>query len=300
MHQRFVDAEVGVAQLDVLADEGDADGLARLVDLLHHPLPLPVVRLLRETECPGNVAAETGALEDQRNLVDRRGGRHADDGFLLDVAEEGDLVADVVRHLLVGAADDDIRLDTDAPEVTDTHLGRLGLHLAGGAELGEEGDVDTEAVATADLSPHLANGLQVCLALDIADRAADLDDDDVGVMLPGGKADAALDLVGDMRDDLDGAAEVVTTALLGDDRGVDLAGGDVRRPGEVLVDEALVVAEVEVGLGAVVRHEDLTMLVGRHRAGVDVEIGVELHDRDAGATILDQPSERGCGDALAD
>jgi hypothetical protein len=40
--------------------------------------------------------------------------------------------------------------------------------------------------------------------------------------------------------------------------------------------EALVMAEVEIGLGTVVGHEDLAVLIGAHRPGIDVEIGVEL------------------------
>ena len=43
------------------------------------------------------------------------------------------------------------------------------------------------------------------------------------------------------------------------------------------VGEALVVAEVEVGLGAVVGHEDLAVLVRAHRAGIHVDVRVELH-----------------------
>jgi hypothetical protein len=40
--------------------------------------------------------------------------------------------------------------------------------------------------------------------------------------------------------------------------------------------EALVVAEIEIGLRAVVGHEDLAVLIRAHRARIDVEIGVEL------------------------
>ncbi|GHG41933.1 hypothetical protein GCM10017567_74590 [Amycolatopsis bullii] len=40
-------------------------------------------------------------------------------------------------------------------------------------------------------------------------------------------------------------------------------------------------ADVEVGLGAVVGDEHLTVLERVHRPGVDVEIGVELLHRDA-------------------
>jgi len=59
------------------------------------------------------------------------------------------------------------------------------------------------------------------LRFDVADRPADLSDDDVrampaGVRL-GHRPDAAFDLVGDMRDHLDGVAEVFATSLFGDD-----------------------------------------------------------------------------------
>jgi hypothetical protein len=53
-----------------------------------------------------------------------------------------------------------------------------------------------------------------------------------------------------------------------------------------VVGEALVVAEVEVGLGAVVGDEDLAVLEGRHRPGVDVDVGVELQQRDLEAARL--------------
>ena len=42
------------------------------------------------------------------------------------------------------------------------------------------------------------------------------------------------------------------------------------------VGEALVVAEVEIGLGAVVGDEHFAVLEGAHRARVHVEVGVHL------------------------
>ena len=59
-------------------------------------------------------------------------------------------------------------------------------------------------------------------------------------------------------------------------------------------------AEVEVGLGTVGGDVDLTMLVGGHGAGVDVEIGVEFLDDDGDVTGLEEPADGGRGDALAD
>ena len=63
----------------------------------------------------------------------------------------------------------------------DALLGGLGLELAGGGDVGEEGDVDVVDVLAPHIVAHLADGLEEGLALDVADGAADLDDDDVGV-----------------------------------------------------------------------------------------------------------------------
>ena len=73
--------------------------------------------------------------------------------------------------------------------------------------------------------------------------------------------DASFMRIGDVGDDLDGAALVVAARRsAGDDVGVDSAGGGVVGLGGVDAGEAFVVAEVEVRLGAVVGDEDLTML----------------------------------------
>ncbi len=108
--------------------------------------------------------------------------------------------------------------------------------------------------------------------LDVADGAADLGDDDVDLVV-GEAEDPFLDLVGDVRDDLHGLAEVRAAPLLGEDLLVDRAGRGVRLLGERDVDEALVVAEVEVGLAAVVGDEHLAVLEGVHRPGSTLMYG---------------------------
>jgi hypothetical protein len=69
---------------------------------------------------------------------------------------------------------------------------------------------------------------------------------------------------------------------------------------QVDVEEALVVADVEVGLGAVLGDEDLTVLERVHRARVDVEIGVELLHRHLQPARPEQVSEGGGGEPLAE
>ena len=160
--------------------------------------------------------------------------------------------------------------------------------------------MDVEHVVAPDVLAELADRLEERQALDVADRAADLGDQHVDVELLGEAVDAALDLVRDVRDDLDGAAQKVAAALLLDDGVVDAAGRDVGVALDELVDEALVVAQVEVGLGAVFGDEHLAVLVGAHRAGVDVDVRVELLVCDLEAAGLQQPPDRRRRDALAE
>ena len=57
-------------------------------------------------------------------------------------------------------------------------------------------------------------------------------------------------------------------------------------------------AEVEVGLGTIVGNVDLAMLVGAHRARIDVEVGVELADPHAVSARLEEGGEAGRHQAL--
>ena len=107
-----------------------------------------------------------------------------------------------------------------------------------------------------------------------------------------------LDLVGDVRDHLHGGAEVVAAALLGDHVLVDAAGGEVAAAAGGGAHEALVVAEVEVGLGAVVGDEHLAVLERAHGARVDVDVRVELDQGDLEAARLEDRPERRRGNAL--
>ena len=237
-------------------------------------------------------------MQHLRDVVDRRGVAGVDHGLAVDVAHQRDLALHGVRDRPVGAADDRVGLHADRAQRGDRVLGRLGLQLARRADVGHQRDVQEEDVVAADVVADLAGGLEERQRLDVADGAADLGDHHVDVGA-GHRADPVLDLVGDVRDHLDGVAEVVAAALLGDDLGVDLAGGDVRDAGEVGVEEALVVPDVQVGLGAVVGDEHLAVLERVHRARVDVEVRVELLHRDPQPARLQQAAEAGGGEPLA-
>ena len=189
---------------------------------------------------------------------------------VIDVAEERDLALDVGRERPLAPADQHVGLDSDLHQLAHRVLGRLGLELARGRDPRHQRQVDEQRVLAAHFLAELPDRLEERQRLDVADRAADLGDHHV--VPRRGAPDGGLDLVGDVRNHLHRGAEVFAAPFLADDVLVDPAGGDVVLLRERPIDEALVVAEVEIGLGAVVGDVDLAVLERRHRARIDVDV----------------------------
>jgi len=95
-----------------------------------------------------------------------------------------------------------------------------------------------------------------------------------------------LDLIGDVRDDLYRPAQEIAATLSGDDFSIDAPAGDVGILPELHIGKALIVAQIEIGLCTILEHKDFTVLERRHGAGVHVDVGIELLERDAHATRL--------------
>ena len=112
--------------------------------------------------------------------------------------------------------------------------------------------------------------------------------------------DAPLDLVGDVRDDLHRLAQIHPVALVLEHLLIDLSARCRIGTAQLGVGEALIVAEVEIGLGSIVQHVHLAMLIRAHGAGIDVQIGIELLECNGQSAILQQGSQRRRGEALAE
>ena len=137
--------------------------------------------------------------------------------------------------------------------------------------------------------------------LDIAHGAADFADHHVrrGVVRARNAAHRGLDLVGHVRNHLHGLSQVVAAALARDDLFVDASAGQVVGLRERRVREALVVAQIEIGFGAVVGDEHLAVLERAHGAGIDVQVGIEFLKRDLQAAAFEQAAEARRRDPLA-
>ena len=271
----LVEALVGVGQIDVFSDDRDRHLMGGVERPFDHVLPRPEVGPAGpDVQEVDDLLIHPLAVIDQRNLVDAGDVLGGEDRRHLHIAEEGDLGLDRVGEKVLRPAEKDVRLDADLPEGLDAVLRRFRLDLARRLDEGDPGQVDEDRVLPPDLVAELADRLQEGKALDVAHGAADLDDRHIEAV--GGLLDVILDLVRDVGDHLNGLSQVVAPPLLGNHREIDLPRREVVPLAHPGTGKALVVAEVEVGLRAVVGHEDLAVLEGAHRPRIDVDVGVEL------------------------
>src|SRR5215472_1791303 len=294
--------EVSVRKLDVFADHSNRNRALWPAHAFRQPPPgfqIRCVAVAVEAEVAGDDPAQARVLQHQRHVVDEFDVGHADDSLPRHITEERDLLLQVLVDLPLGAGNDGVRLDADGPQRLNGVLGGLGLHLLAPDQRYQR-DVDVEDVRTAEVVLELADRLQEGLALDVAHGTPNLADHDGCLRLALGAQDALLYLICDVGDHLDGRSQVVAAPLLGDDLGVDLARRHVGGRREVLIDEALVVAQIQVGLGAVVGDEDLAVLVRAHGSGVDVEVGVQFLEVYGEAPAPQDAADRGSRDPFAE
>ena len=194
---------IGIGQRDVFTDNGDLHLFRRMVDLKDHLLPrLHVGRVKVHLHLFKDNAIQPLLLHHERNLVDRRCRTVLNDRIRIHIAEQCDFLLHLARDRLLRATDEDIRLNADGAELLDAVLRRLRLELSRRPDVGEQCHMDVECVILADFLLDLANRLQERQTLDVADRAADLRDDHIGVIRLRHIVDTLLDLICDMRDHL--------------------------------------------------------------------------------------------------
>jgi hypothetical protein len=275
----------------------DRDLVVRILDAIDEIDPrLHVRRCFRQVQPPQDDPVEPLGGEHERDFVDARNVLRRHDRFFVDVAEQPDLALEILVQEAIRPAEQDVRLNTDRAQVADAVLRGLGLQLAGRADERHQCEMDIERVLATNVLAQLSDRLEVGLALDIADGAADFDEHDVDALRH--RADRILDLVGDMRDDLDGAPEVLAAALLLNHREINFSRRPVVVAGRDLVGEPLVVPEVQVRFGAVVGDKHLPVLVWAHRARIDVDVGIELLECNLVAVAFEQRADRGSGESL--
>ena len=141
------------------------------------------------------------------------------------IAKQSELAPFFLWDFAVGAAEQNVRLDADRTQLFHRMLGRLGFQFARARNVGQERQVDVDHLAARQIVLDLADRLEERQALDVADSAADLAQHEVVVVIA--RPDEILDRIGDVRNDLDGRAEIITAALLCQDVLIDATRCDV-------------------------------------------------------------------------
>ena len=299
MRQRLIEALIGIEQAGVFAHHRNGHLALRGGDALDNILPARDIRLTinAEVEVPQHLPVQPLIVIGQRHLINAARIKRRYHTFGPHIAEQCNLAALILRNRPVATAEQDLRLDAHAEQFLHRMLGRLGLQLTSRGDIGHQRQMQKQAARRAQLIGQLPYGFKKGQALNIAHRAADFDEDEIIGLSIG--LNRFLDGIGDMRNDLDGGAEIIPPPLLGDHLGIEPPRGPVigligRNTGE-----ALIMPEVEISLRPVIGDENLAMLIGRHRARIDIEIGVQLAQPHPIAASLQQRPERRRRDALA-
>ena len=144
---------------------------------------------------------------------------------------------------------------------------------------------------------ELADRFEEGQALDVAHRAADFAQHKVDLVIA--DMQEILDLVGDVGNHLNGLAQIVAATLFLEHGGIDPTRADRIRLACRDAGKAFVVAQIQIGFGTIVGHENFAMFKGRHRAGIDVQVRVQFAQTDGKATRLQQGPQRRRGKAFA-
>ena len=114
------------------------------------------------------------------------------------------------------------------------------LEFAGAVDKGNQRQVNKDRMQGWQLVVELPDRFEKRKAFDIANGAANLAQHEVDALIA--REHELLDFVGDVGNDLDRAAQIVAAALLGQDRLVDPARGDVIALAARLAGEPFVVS----------------------------------------------------------
>ena len=102
-----------------------------------------------------------------------------------------------------------------------------------------------------------------------------------------------------MGNDLYGLAQIVAAAFLFQHCRIDPTGTDRIGVARRHTGKPFVMAQIQIGLGAVIRDKDLPVFKRAHRARIDIEIGVKFAQTHRKTAGLQQGTKGGRGQALA-
>ena len=291
MVKRLNERLIGILEAGVLADDGNGHLAFRRVNTVANLFPGIQTRLRGRLDPKGrqHFLVETFLMVGHRHVVDVGNVERLNHRRRTHVAEQRQLAAFRFRNFAIGANEQDIGMNTERLKFLDRMLGRLGLQFTRCRNVGHQRQVHIDGRAARQVIAQLADRLHEGHGFNVADRAADFADHEIEIVIA--FDNEVFDFISNVRNDLNGGAQIVATTFLVDDVLVNPPGGDVIGLGCGTPGKAFVVAKVEISLGTVIRHKHFTVLCRAHGAGIYVQIGVEFAQPHPITTGLQERSE---------
>ena len=290
--QRFRDRDIGILQRNIFADNGN--GYFFIIffqDAGHHIMPTAhILRLVLHVQLAQNNAVQSLLLHEHRHLIDASGRKVLDNCVRVNVAEHSHFFTHFLRNRLFTAADDDIRRNTDAAQLLNAVLRRLGLQLARCRNVRHQRNMDIQDIIFANILFNLTNRLQEGQAFNIAYCATDFRDNEISIILLADAENALLDFIGNVRNNLHRTAQIITTAFFIYYTLVNLTCSGIGILRQVDINKAFIMSQIQICFCTVISNEHLAVLIRTHRPRVNIDIRVELLDGDSVATTLKQAS----------
>ena len=153
-------------------------------------------------------------------------------------------------------------------------LRRFRFQFTGCADIGHQRQVDIDHVLLAGICLELPDGLQKRKAFDVADGAADFNNDNIHTGCR--QLNAILYLVGNVRNHLNGSPEVVTPPFFGYNCVIYFPGGKITILAQFGPGKPFIVPEIKICFGTIVGNKHLTVLKRIHGTRIHVEIGIQF------------------------
>ena len=103
-----------------------------------------------------------------------------------------------------------------------------------------------------------------------------------------------------MWNDLNRRPQILAFTLLAQDFAIDFTSGDIRVFIEIDVNKTLIMPQIKIRLGSIICDKHFSMLVRAHGAGINVDIGVKLLNRNLETAILQKPAQASCHNPFPD
>ncbi len=171
-------------------------------------------------------------------------------------------------------------------------LCRFRFQFACRRNIRHERNVNKNRVISAFFVAHLPNRFQKRQTFDVADCAADFDDQNVRLFRFGHGANRHFYLVRNVRNDLNRLAEIIAAPFFFNDAQINSTARPIVRLRHLRVCKSLVMSQIQIGFRAVVRNVTFAVLKRRHRSRINIDIRIELHHLHFRAACFEQTANR--------